>query len=313
MLDRYIRKYLDYITIEKNYSAHTATGYAHDLGEFVAFLAGSPVERADLLILRRYLAELKKRELSKATLARKLAALRSFFRFLTREGYLLKNPATFLKGPKREKHLPVVLNERDLAHLLDFTPGDLESSRAKARKVAGGAAARRAFWRDKALIETLYSTGCRVSEVVGLDEADVDFIAGLVKVMGKGKKERLVPIGEKALLAVRRYLVERQSGGHGTSAKALFLNHSGHKTGSRLSVRSVRRILNRRFQEAALSGKVSPHSLRHSFATHLLDRGADLRSVQELLGHENISTTAIYTHVSSERLKNVYDKTHPRA
>ena len=295
-MDRYALKYLDYISIEKNYSPHTILNYTHDLKEFFAFLGEGALEKVDIIALRRYLAELKKRSLAKTTLSRKLATLRSFFRFLTKEGHLKKNPIASMRSPKPDRKLPVYLEEGDMARLLDFP---VENSIDA---------------RDKAVLETLYSTGTRVSEIAGLDVDDVDFLGGSIKVTGKGRKQRLCPIGDRAMRAIRDYLDYRKGEGlAGASAKALFLNHSGNKKGSRLTDRSMRRLLDRRFGQAALKGKISPHSLRHSFATHLLNRGADLRSVQELLGHQNISTTAIYTHVTSERLKSVYEKSHPRA
>ncbi len=297
-MNRYLRKFLDYLSLEKNYSPHTRANYANDLEFFFAFLGSEGLETVNHLTLRRYLAQMKERDYSRRTITRKLSSLRSFFRFLTREGYLTKNPALTLRGPKVERTLPKFLNEGDVLKLLSAGPSDL-----------GGA-------RDRALLETLYSTGCRVSEIVRLAVDDVDFVSGVIKVLGKGRKERLCPIGEPALKAIRGYLALRSQNpalkGKDDS-RELFLNHSAHRRGSRLSERSVRRILDRRLQNAALSEHISPHALRHSFATHLLNRGADLRSVQELLGHEHISTTAIYTHVSSERLKSVYDRTHPRA
>jgi len=295
-MDRYALKYLDYISIEKNYSPHTILNYTHDLKEFFLFLGETAVEKVDIIALRRYLAELKRRNLAKTSLSRKIATLRSFFRFLTKEGHLKKNPVAALKSPKLDRKLPIYLEENDVTRLLDFEVSDATDA------------------RDKALLETLYSTGTRVSEIAGLDVDDIDFFGGSVKVVGKGRKERLCPVGDRALRAIRVYIDHRKGeGGAAASAKALFLNHSDNKRASRLTDRSIRRLLDRRFQQAALKGKISPHSLRHSFATHLLNRGADLRSVQELLGHENISTTAIYTHVTSERLKSVYEKAHPRA
>ena len=293
-MDRYALKYLDYISIEKNYSKHTIVNYTVDLKEFSAFIGETPLEKVDLIALRRYLAELKKKNLAKSTMSRKLATLRSFFRFLTREGHLKKNPVAALKSPKLDRRLPFFLSESDISRLLDF---DCESL---------------IDWRDRAVLETLYSTGGRVSEITALDVGGVDFLGGVITVVGKGRKERMCPIGDRALRAIREYLDRRRAAGNRDS-RLLFLNHSPHKNGSRLTERSVRRLLDRRFAAAALKGKISPHKLRHSFATHLLNRGADLRSVQELLGHESVSTTAIYTHVNTERLKNVYEKSHPRA
>jgi integrase/recombinase XerC len=298
-MKRFIDKFMDYLSIEKNVSPHTLVNYRHDLKEFHAFSGERDIQDIDLIWVRRFLAELKKRDLAKRSMARKLATLRSFFRFLTREGHLTKSPAATLRGPKLDKRLPLFLNENEISRLLDFPLDEPLGV------------------RDKAIFETLYSTGCRVSEAVHLNVVDVDFIGGVVKVTGKGRKERLCPIGDGALRVIRAYLALRKELSLKKKikddGKVLFLNHSGNKGGSRLTERSIRRILNKRFDAASLKGHISPHALRHSFATHLLNRGADLRSVQELLGHANISTTAIYTHVSTERLKNVYEKAHPRA
>jgi tyrosine recombinase XerC len=290
-MQRYIDKFINYLKVERNASDHTVKNYAIDLGMFSQFLGERDMAAVDHLTLRRYLAELRAKNYSKRTVARKLASLRSLFRFLYREGHIKKNPITAITTPKLDKKLPVFLDVNKVERLLQSPPGD----------TAAGL-------RDRALLETLYSTGIRVSELVGLDVDDVDFISGVVKVFGKGRKERIVPIGEPALRAMRSYMDKR------TEAKvrdrdAVFLN----KSGRRLTDRSVRRVIDKHIKVCSIAERVSPHSLRHSFATHLLDRGADLRSVQELLGHMNLSTTQIYTHVTMDRLKNVYDKAHPRA
>jgi site-specific recombinase XerD len=213
--------------------------------------------------------------------------LRTFFKFLSREGYIKTNPATLLLTPKLDKRLPQFLTEDEINKLLDSPSKD---------DISG--------LRDRAIMETFYSTGMRISELVGLNLEDVDFISGVVKVRGKGKKERLLPIGEKALTALRHYLDKRKE-----KTKEIFLN----KSGTRITDRGVRDILEKYIKLTSLKENISPHTLRHTFATHLLNHGADLRSVQELLGHVNLSTTQIYTHLSTERLKNIYDKTHPRA
>ena len=286
-MNRYLEKFLLYLEVEKNYSPHTILNYKIDLKECFTFLKDIPVENIKYLDLRRYLAQLRNKQLKPRSLARKLSALRSFFRFLHREGYITDNPSVILVTPKLDKKLPRFLTETEMLQLLE-TP-TLE-------KISGK--------RDRAILETLYSTGIRVSELVGLNIDRVDFIGNIIKVMGKGKKERLVPIGEKALGSIKSYI-----DGRCFEHKALFLN----KSGSRLSDRSVRNIINKYILQTSLRMNISPHMMRHSFATHLLNRGADLRSVQELLGHVNLSTTQIYTHVSTERLKSVYDKAHPRA
>jgi integrase/recombinase XerC len=241
----------------------------------------------DYPVLRRFLAELRARELKPRSVARKLSSLRSFFRYLQREGAIQKNPAALLVTPKLNKVLPHFLTEEEAVHLLESPQEDISGE-----------------LRDKALFETMYSSGIRVSELVGLSAQDIDFEGHMIKVFGKGKKERIVPIGEKAIAAIRGYLAVRKK-----PEDAVFLNRSG----TRLSTRSVRNSINKYIKKAAIMQKVHPHMFRHSFATHLLNHGADLRSVQELLGHVNLSTTQIYTHLTTEKLKSIYDKAHPRA
>lgn len=285
MIDRYIEKFIRYLEIERNASKHTLINYSVDLKSLSEFLKEEPIEKIDYISLRRYLAHIKEQNLSKVSIARKIASIRSFFKFLFREGIIKNNPASSLSTPKRDKHLPKFLDEKEIVILLESP--DLESE---------------AGLRDRAILETLYSTGIRVSELVGLNVEHIDQIGGVIKVYGKGKKERIVPIGGRALQAIRDYLKKRD-------AKALFFN----KNGGRLTDRSIRRIINKYITKASIQQKISPHTLRHSFATHMLDHGADLRSVQELLGHANLSTTQIYTHITTERLKSAYQKSHPRA
>lgn len=290
-MQRFIEKFMNYLNVEKNSSPHTITNYKIDLGAFSTFLGEKDISAVDHLMLRRFLAEMRAKNYSKRTVARKLASLRTFFKFLYREGHIKTNPITAIMTPKLDKKLPKFLDVDTVVKLLT-KPDDVS--------VAG--------LRDRALLETLYSTGIRVSELVGLDIDDIDFISGVIKVLGKGSKERVVPIGEEALRAIRRY-TDRRDDWKPKDRNAVFLN----KSGKRLTDRSVRRMLDKYITSCSITEKISPHSLRHSFATHLLDRGADLRSVQELLGHMNLSTTQIYTHVTMERLKSVYDKAHPRA
>lgn len=286
-MNRYLDKFLDYLNIEKNYSPHTLLNYKNDLDGFLNFAQNPEPKDVNYLLLRKYLAELRAEQHRPRTIARKLSSLRSFFKFLHREGLIKDNPTLLLMSPKLDKTLPKFLSENEVVQLIESP--SLE-------KIPGK--------RDRAIFETLYGAGIRVSELVGLNIDDVDLISQLVKVRGKGKKERLVPIGDKAGAALRDYLSSRLSG-----SRALFLN----KNGTRLTDRSVRNIINKHILTTSVHTKVSPHVIRHSFATHLLDRGADLRSVQELLGHVNLSTTQIYTHVTTEKLKNVYDHAHPRA
>jgi len=281
---------MNYLKIEKNVSRHTITNYAIDLKAFSAFLGEKDISAVDHLVLRRFLAEMRSKNYSKRTVARKLASLRSFFKFLYREGYIKSNPITAISSPKLDKKLPNLLDVGKVTKLI----------LAPDTKTQAGL-------RDRAILETLYSTGIRVSELVGLDVSDMDFISGVIKVFGKGYKERIVPIGDEAVTAVRKYLDKIKP--CAKDKDAVFLNNRG----MRLTDRSIRRVVDKYIRACSIEEKISPHSLRHSFATHLLDRGADLRSVQELLGHMNLSTTQIYTHVTMERLKSVYDKAHPRA
>jgi integrase/recombinase XerC len=292
-MQRHIDKFINYLKVEKNSSAHTIINYTVDLKAFEKFLGDKDIIAIDHLFLRKFLAEMRAKNYAKRTIARKLASLRSFFRFLYREGHIKTNPITAISTPKLDKKLPVVLDEGAIAKLLQCASRD---------DVSG--------LRDRAILETIYSGGIRVSELVGLNLRNVDLIGEVVKVFGKGSKERMVPIGGPAVSALRKYIDKRDElkikDGH---KDAVFLG----KNGTRLRDRSVRRILDRYVKMCSVAEHISPHSLRHSFATHMLDRGADLRSVQELLGHANLSTTQIYTHVTTERLKAVYDKAHPRA
>lgn len=301
-MDLLIEQFNAYLKTEKNASQHTLEAYNHDIGEFGRFLArfqGVNMDQVDLenvdhLTVRHFLAEIQRKGLSKSTVARKLAALRSFFRYLAREEIIGANPILGVGTPKLEKKLPKFLYYSELETLLN-APDDTAQGQ-----------------RDRAILETIYGGGLRVSELVGLNITDVDFSFGYARVFGKGSKERIVPMGKKALDALKQYL----AAGRGKLAQkaekptnALFLN----KFGGRLSDRSVRNIINKYVKQVALNQKISPHTLRHTFATHLLEAGADLRSVQELLGHVKMSTTQIYTHVTKARMKTVYQKTHPRA
>ncbi len=284
---------------EKGFSEHTLRAYHKDLLQFDNFLKEekrNSLESINHLLLRRFLAVLRSKNYSKTTIARKLASIRSFFKFLIREGELVSNPFEMLRTPKQDKKLP---------HFLSISEVDILLETPDRSTVTG--------LRDMAIMETLYSTGIRVSELVGLDEGDIDFLAGMIKVQGKGKKERLVPIGTHATKAINEYIDSKSKNSKSEETKAsktepLFLN----KYGGRLTARSVARTLDKYLKMAGINLLTSPHTFRHSFATHLLDKGADLRSVQEMLGHSSLSTTQVYTHITTERLKNVYDKAHPR-
>ena len=286
-LNKYLDKFFTYLEVERNYSSHTTLNYRIDLEEFAGFLGKIPVEAVAYPDLRRFLAQLKNRNLKPRTVSRKLSSLRSFFKFLQREGVIKSNPAKLLVTPKLDKPLPHFMSEEEAVQLIEAPQsGKINSS------------------RDKAILEILYSTGIRVSELVGLNVDDVDFIGNIIKVRGKGKKERMAPIGDQALSALKEYMDDRR-----VDNKFIFVN----KGGTRLSDRSVRDIINKYILEQAMAQHVTPHMFRHSFATHLLNHGADLRSVQELLGHVNLSTTQIYTHLTTEKLKKVYDQSHPHA
>ena len=288
MLDfkRYIEKFLNYLEIEKNYSPHTLISYRKDLLDFSQFV-DRPIDKIDYFIFRKFIASLSQKGLSKKTQARKISTLKSFFKFLLREGFIKSNPALSIPYPKLDKNLPKFLTEEDMRRLLDSLP---QGSPLQIR--------------DKAIFELLYSSGIRISELINLDVEDVDLISGVIKVKGKGKKERLLPIGETAQKAIREYLQVRKS-----NQKALFLN----RFGKRISPVGVFKVIKREVKYLGFKENVSAHVFRHSFATHLLNRGADLRSVQELLGHSSISTTQVYTHLTIDRLKEVYKKAHPRA
>ncbi|PYQ48721.1 MAG: tyrosine recombinase XerC [Acidobacteria bacterium] len=291
-----IRDFLDYLTYERNVSVNTIAAYRDDLESFVGFLCNEyftmsrdqlDLRSADHLAIRSYLAHLARKKLSRASSARHLSALRSFFKYLMREGDVDANPARAVATPRREKHLPSVLQSSEIASL--FEVPDLSSPLGI---------------RDRAWLELLYASGLRISELVGIDIDDIELRARLVKVRGKGSKERIVPFGTKAEEAIRAYLEVRRS-----DEEALFVNYRGQ----RITVRSVRRLFSRYVREASLRAGISPHTLRHSFATHLLNAGADLRAIQELLGHASLSTTQKYTHLADWQLIEVYKKAHPRA
>jgi tyrosine recombinase XerC len=276
--------------VERNTSDYTQRNYHDDLVQFVRLLEHKRLREITPLDIRAFLADQSTRGYSKRTIARRLSCVRSFFRFLCREGGLTQNPAAVVPTPRQDRRLPSFLDEEQTARLLETPRTD-----------------RWQGLRDRAMLETLYSTGMRVSELVGLNLDDVDDISGTVIVRGKGKRERLCPIGRTALATIQRYLAKRPK--RTKRLHALFVSQKQ----TRLTVRQVDRLLQQYAKQAQIPIPISPHSLRHSFATHLLDRGADLRSVQELLGHQSLSTTQIYTHITPQRLKRIYDQAHPRA
>ena len=288
-MKKYSEQFFAFLKVEQGVSAHTLRAYQKDLTEFLDFAPNS-LNKIDYLDIRSYLASLHARKLKKTTISRKLAAIRSFFKFLHREGYVKKNPAKLVSSPKVPRSLPKFLTIDEIFSLLDTPEG--ETFRV---------------CRDRAMLELLYSSGIRVSELTSLDISDLDLRESLIRVKGKGMKERIVPVGSKALESIQEYLPERLS--LRKKSSALFPNNRG----GRLTQRSVRRIVLHYSRMIRLKGELSPHTLRHTFATHLLHEGADLRVIQELLGHASLSTTQKYTHVDITHLAEVYDKAHPLA
>ncbi|MDH7511501.1 MAG: tyrosine recombinase XerC [Clostridiales bacterium] len=294
-MKRELSQFLDYLRHERNASSHTISSYRRDLGQLGAYLEEHrlALSRVDNIHIRGFMAELHERKLKKSSLARKLAAVRSFFQFCVKKGWLAGNPARIVATPKQDKRVPSFLSEEEMADFLETPRSD---------KPLG--------LRDRAILELLYATGIRVSELVGINQEDVNFKERLIRVRGKGKKERLVPFGRIAGERMTDYLGARLALLKGEAGeKALFVNYQGR----RLTARSVERIVDKYIRLAAVRRKISPHSLRHSFASHLLSRGADLRVIQELLGHESLATTQKYTHLNLGRLMDVYRKSHPRS
>ncbi len=288
-----IEQFCRYLSDERNVSPHTLDAYRGDLEQFLAFTVrelgtGADVNGVTHLLIRRYMAQLHK-DHQKSSIGRKLAAIRAFFRYLLREGLAAKNPAELVSTPKKEKRVPFHLNIDEVTSLVEApqSTGILSL-------------------RDRAILETLYSCGIRVSELTGLNVGDVDMDERLVRVLGKGNKERIVPVGGQARNALAAYLASRNTP---APDSPLILNARG----GRLTGRSVARIIDKYILRIAAMKKISPHTLRHTFATHMLEGGADLRAIQELLGHSSLSTTQKYTHVSIDRLMEVYDKAHPKA
>ncbi|NIQ84828.1 MAG: tyrosine recombinase XerC [Acidobacteria bacterium] len=297
---RSVRRFLDHLTDQRHLSPETIRAYSSDLGQFGQFLRDehcdgeAPGPRGiDSLAVRGFVAYLMRSGLSKTSVARKLSSVRSFLRHAVRDGRVEINAAEGIPTPRAPKALPRTLTVDEIFALLDAIGGDDIAS-----------------VRDRSILELLYAAGLRVGELVGLDLKDIDLGGGLVRVLGKGNKERLVPFGSQAQKTLKTWLsASAPLRKRGDDEDALFLNLRG----GRLTDRSVRRILNARLREAAIHARLSPHALRHSFATHMLGAGADLRAIQELLGHASLSTTQRYTHVNADALMTVYDKAHPRA
>jgi len=306
-MELYLDKFITHLKVERNFSPHTLISYRGDLKSFINFLKRDRIDnvnKVDRLEVRKFLAHLAGRNLKKSTIARKLSSIRSFFKYLTGEKIVTQDPTIYIPTPRRTKKVPSFLDLGEVRQLLELPDS---------KTILG--------LRDRAILEILYGSGLRVSELVNLNIGDVDLLGGMIKVKGKGSKERLVPIGEIGLASIERYLSMRQSPQRPAFFKAksfhnlfyskepLFLNFQG----SRLGAQSINRLLQKYIRLASIKKGVSPHTLRHTFATHLLDAGCDLRAVQEMLGHASLSTTQIYTHVTTEKLKRVYRKYHPRA
>ena len=295
----WIRQFISYLSQEKSASPHTCRNYQRDLEQFESFLKNSgtclspsgemDVVKIDRLVLRKYLSFLHKKN-KKSSIARKVSTLRSFFKYLVREQLALSNPVKSVSSPKLEKVLPTTLTVDEAFRLVE-SPGEEHDDPSL---------------RDRAILELLYSSGIRVSELVGLNLKQLDLDLGLVRVMGKRKKERIAPVGSKAMESLRAYLKER---GEMEEEEPLFVNSRG----GRLTSRSVGRLVKKYTKRAGIFRNISPHTLRHTFATHLLDSGADIREIQEMLGHASLSTTQRYTHLTLGKLMEVYDKAHPRS
>jgi len=305
-MEKDIRDFAVHMEMERNLSAHTIKSYLTDLRQFQTYLQGNAqsqeadlglkINRPDQMVIRAYLWALHRQKVKKVTIARKLAAIRAFFKYLLREGRIKANPAELIRAPSPEKHIPAFLSVDEVLAVLNIKFKDNLSGT-----------------RDRAIMELFYSAGIRLSELTGLNIDDINFSQGLLKIRGKGKKERIVPVGGPALSAVQCYLkiLDEFSKNRRIedANKPLFVNNRG----GRLTTRSVARVVDKVVRISGIGRKISPHALRHSFATHLMDAGADLRAIQELLGHESLSTTQKYTSVSISRLMEVYDNAHPRA
>jgi tyrosine recombinase XerC len=290
-----LSEFLAYLRHERNASAHTIASYERDLRQLSKYLGEREVRwnKAGNIVLRGFLATLHEKKQKKSTIGRKLAAMRSFYEFCLRKKWIAENPAKVLATPKQEKRVPSFLSEEEMASLLDLPATDKPID-----------------LRDRALLELCYATGTRVSELVGIDLGDIHFEERLVRLRGKGKKERLVPFGRKAAATLQAYLRARPLLLQDRMGEpAVFLNYRG----GRLTTRSVQRMVRAHIRKTAVSRRISPHSIRHSFASHLLGRGADLRVIQELLGHASLATTQKYTHVDLRQLLAVYKKSHPRS
>lgn len=291
-MDKYIDRFRTYLISERNYSQNTVRAYLNDLKDFYSYLSKKNIEpdNADIKVLKQYLSTIH-RDMNKSSIARRISTLRSFYAYLLRTGSVKKNPAKFIEAPKHRKKLPVFLSVDEIFNLIDT------ESKGNAKLIS----------RDKAILELLYSSGLRVSELSDAKITNLDIKEETIRVTGKGNKQRLVPVGSKAMKALRKYLLDRES--YSPKSDNLFLNSRGNS----ITTRSVARIVKKYSLLAGIPKNISPHVLRHTFATHLLGGGADLRSIQKMLGHSNLSTTQRYTHITIEQIMKIYDETHPHA
>lgn len=317
-MDSAVKQFLIYLRSVRNASPHTIRSYENDLGQFLTFLtppgtAMPPPADVTHLMIREFVSHLHDLKLEKSSIARKLAAIRSFFKYAVREGIVVRNPARMVATPKLPKRIPSVLSAEDLNAFLDSVVARPARGSGRGQQPSAYDDSRLMVKRDRAILELLYASGLRVSELTGLNLVDVDRKELMLRVRGKGNKERIIPYGGKAEQALEAYQplreeILRKAGGRG-DRQAVFLNHLG----SRLTQRSVARIVKKYARLANVNWDLHPHSLRHAFATHLLADGADLRAIQELLGHSSLSTTQRYTHATIRQLLEVFDKAHPRA
>jgi site-specific recombinase XerD len=287
--DQNIENYIQFLKIQKNISINTELAYIRDINQFYSFIVKKKIDikSVDKFLLRDYLVTVLGDSKKKTTIIRKIAVLRGFFKFLVKCKVLKISPMELILTPKKESHLPNFLTTEEVNLLL---------SSPDTAKILG--------LRDRAILELFYSSGLRISELVGLDKDGVDYFSGLVKVMGKGSKQRIVPVGDTALDLIRKYVKSRKD-----FSSALFIDYRDQ----RLSARWIQKMIHNYLKKVGINKKITPHSLRHTFATHLLDAGCDIRSVQEMLGHKNLTTTQIYTHITTSKMKKIYDKVHPRA
>ncbi len=313
-----IQQYLGYLRSVRNASPNTLRSYAVDLSQFVTFLTPPETETPALrdvthLMIREFIGHLHDHKLEKSSIARKVAAIRSFFKFAVREGKVLQNPARLVATPKLPRRIPSVLSAEDMSAFLDGIASAPAAAPGSGRRSRGRRVDPLMVKRDRAILELLYASGLRVSELTGLNLADIERKEKMLRVLGKGNKERIVPYGSKAEQALEAYSPVREAilrkAGRKGNVEAVFLNHEG----TRLTTRSVARIVKKYVRLVNVNWDLHPHSLRHAFATHLLADGADLRAIQELLGHSSLSTTQRYTHATIRQLLEVYDKAHPRA